>query len=287
MASTQPYNIARDSKIEPPMSNMLYSGSWEPTYDEDVPTFDNFGLMERSTNTTFNQARPIKLSATKQRRAKREYLGDANPNPAKNHVKIAPPPATNPHPAPNQANIAPPPATFDMTTTHIIEEGIEYTKRNGGKHNITFLCKSACSLGCTCQIRVNKFGQKIKYGKHKTACFYKQGVEVPSDIASKLDIETVGQNIKHDMHVQVTKLSENNHVTRDNIWNQVNAEFIAKAGNNYQGMTREEVRKLVHNSHQAKIDGDKIQRVESEFCGTTKKAFLRHSSLFDDDNGIQ
>ena len=152
---------------------------------------------------------------------------------------------------------------------------------------ISLHCKTARSLGCTCQIKVNKFGQKIKSGKHQAACFYKQGVEVPSDFASKLDIETVGQNIKHEMHAQVTKLSEDNHVAPDKTWNQVNTKFIAKARDNYQGMTSEELRKLVNNTRQARNGEGKIQKVEPEFCGTTKGAFLHHSSLFADKKGIQ
>ena len=67
----------------------------------------------------------------------------------------------------------------------------------------------------------------------------------------------------------------------------MNDEFFEKEGPSYQGMRKEQVQKLVRNTKQKQICGDAIGKIEVEYSGDKRDAFLCHSSIFSDKKGPQ
>ena len=63
------------------------------------------------------------------------------------------------------------------------------------------------------------------------------------------------------------------------IWMKVVDHFKA-INPNFAGLTKEQMTSLVYNTRRDNIGGDAVRKVEAEYSGSTKSAFLRKSLLF-------
>jgi hypothetical protein len=97
----------------------------------------------------------------------------------------------------------------------------------------------------------------------------------------------LGEDYFDEMYARIVKLAEETKYSVEKIWCLVNDEFREKGGPSYRGMRKEQVRKLVRNTKMRQVGGNAIGKVEAEFSGNKKDAFLRHSSIFPDEKGPQ
>jgi hypothetical protein len=71
------------------------------------------------------------------------------------------------------------------------------------------------------------------------------------------------------------------------IWEKVNLEFIKEYGENYQGLWRDQVTKLVYNERRAETGVNAICEIEIEYSGRSQMAFLRQSTMYHDKDKVQ
>jgi len=169
-----------------------------------------------------------------------------------------------------------PPKTFN-------DHGIPCTLRYRSNSALLFNCKHWRTFKCPRQVRLNALGQVVATGEHLPACFFKNGLQPPSSD----EIAAMGHDYAHEMRAEVTKLAEETRIKADDIWQQVNHNFIKKGGQNYQGMRKHQVKKLVWHLRREQHGTDQVQKVEMEYGGTKREAFLRHSSVFADVQCMQ
>jgi hypothetical protein len=75
--------------------------------------------------------------------------------------------------------------------------------------------------------------------------------------------------------------------TPEQIWAATVKHFREIAGQNFTGMTKAEVKKLVYNSRKRVNGGDAISKIEQMYGGDENKAFLCYQSSFVDKKGMQ
>ena len=168
----------------------------------------------------------------------------------------------------------------------ILDNGIPCTLRSESAKGTLYYCKHARThKGCTRQVHVNFLGQTITKGEHQPACFFKNGLTLPAGVHKLYG--DIGKDYTAEMHARVLKIAVETKDSANDIWCQVRTEFIQKGGENFQGMRRQQVEKLVW-AHRREVTGvDQVQKVEVEYGGTKRQAFLRHSATFADEKVMQ
>ena len=122
-------------------------------------------------------------------------------------------------------------------------------------------------------------------GEHKPGCYLKSGRELPPGL--KGSVPVVGGNFFDEMHADVKQIAEETTDLPEAVWMAISNKYRTIVGPNYRGMRKDQVKALVKDVRRSKIGGDVIQQVESEYCGSKSEAFVRMSSIFSDENGLQ
>ncbi len=121
---------------------------------------------------------------------------------------------------------------------------------------------------------------------HSICCYHKHGVPVPED--RKAELPSVGGDFSLEMENFVKNLAlENTCKDAKEIWKETVKHFRELGGGNFQGLSKMQVTSLVYNTRRDNIGGDAIRKVEAEYSGSKKSAFLRHSCTFSDEKGPQ
>ena len=247
-------------------------------FDEDVPSL----ALSDLTNIVHDSKPPPPLTKQENKKKKKNRLSSSGQRREKREKEKS----TMQYCMPTN-NGSPPPQSIaiDMENppTSISDSGIPMTKRNQSKKAIQFYCKYKRSNGCGRQCWINAQGDMRSSGEHKQECYFKAGQPIPGEDA----LPKVGNDHSGDMKMRTIEEAEDVSQNPMDIWEKVNKEFLKKYGKNYIGMRKDQVINLVNNHRRQKIGGDALQKVEGEYCGSTKDAFCRHSSLFCDENGVQ
>eukprot|EP00804_Cyclotella_cryptica_P019805 CCRYP_009698-RA/>CCRYP_009698-RA protein AED:0.16 eAED:0.16 QI:838/1/1/1/0/0/5/278/686 len=126
----------------------------------------------------------------------------------------------------------------------------------------------------------------VRGGNHAPACLKHNShkVLVNAEIVDKAqDVQDAMYQFVEERCTSIDHRSDSLEV----IWNDTCKHFREIAGKNYIGMTKSQVRKLVYNAGDRCFGGDVISKVEAQYSGSNKTAFLRHHASFADDEGMQ
>ena len=138
---------------------------------------------------------------------------------------------------------------------------------------------------CTAYLKVytNKAEEEIELvGDHAPGCFHKNVI--------RMEVLPKAEDYTNAMHQFVEERAVSNghmHDTADVIWRDTVAHFRVIGGPSFTGMSKNQVRNLVYNARGRVFGGDVISKVECQYSGSVKTGFLRYSSTFVDEKGMQ
>ncbi len=161
---------------------------------------------------------------------------------------------------------------FGYTFHHVNKDGSIYRK-----------CKCHCSDKlCNAAVKCLVDGSVIASGEHGPGCFHRNGRNVVAPAS--------GGDASDMMHQWVEErcLSQkHSYDSAKTVWNDCIAHFTDMFGDNFAGMSWDQVADLVHDTPNRAHGGNFISKVEAQFSGNTNTAFLRDHRMFCDVNGSQ
>jgi hypothetical protein len=134
-------------------------------------------------------------------------------------------------------------------------------------------------------MKVNMVGRIEYVGEHLEQCYHRAGIEPPEHFESEKPL--IGQDMTKKMSASVATLAQEMRKRPNKIWEKVNKEFIEEGGNNYQGLRKDQVTKMVYNERAEEAGIDAIRKVELNYSRPSRMAFLRHYSMFTHKEKIQ
>jgi hypothetical protein len=172
------------------------------------------------------------------------------------------------------------------SNSHLLD-GFSYTFHKMNKdQSRRFKCKCFCSEEeCTATIKILVDGSIISSGQHTDGCSRKNGKTVVLREAN-----FAGGDVTHSMHQWVEErcLSvQHSHEIAKTIWQDCVAHFSKTCGDNFSGLSRDQVTNLVHNNRNRAYGTNAIPKVELQYTGSKWHVFLQQSKLFSDKKGCQ
>ena len=149
---------------------------------------------------------------------------------------------------------------------------------NKTKNRVQFRCRGYRTTGCTCQMKMNCVGNVERTGDYLPECYHKTGVSLPKGI--RMAYSEIGLDYKGEMHTRVAKLAQETRDVPNKIWENINLEFIKEYGENYQGLRKDQVTKLVYNERRAEVGVDDIGKLKLNTAGGHKWHFSVRALCF-------
>ena len=173
-----------------------------------------------------------------------------------------------------------------MSNSHLLDD-FSYTFHSMNKdQSRRFKCKCFRSEeACTATIKILVDGSIVSSGQHTDGCSRRNGKTVV-----RREANFDGGDVTHSMHQWVEErcLSvQHSHKTATAIWQDCVAHFSKICGDNFSGLSRDQVTKLVHNTRNRVYGTNAIAKVELHYTGSKSHAFLQQSTIFSDKKGSQ
>ena len=81
--------------------------------------------------------------------------------------------------------------------------------------------------------------------------------------------------------------SDHLHDTPAVVWRDCVAHFTKEVGPNFYGLDKTQMQNLVYHARERTFGGNTISKVETQYGGTNKAAFMWYSSTFSDDDKME
>jgi hypothetical protein len=161
-------------------------------------------------------------------------------------------------------------------------DGLSYTWHKTNKDgSMRYKCKcNRSEENCTASIKVLVDGSVELSGQHTDGCYRKNGKTIvhQEDSLAGGDVTDYMQQWVEERCLSV----DHSHKTAKVIWQECVDHISESFGNNFSGLSREQVSKLVHNTRNRSFGTDVISKVERQYGGSKSHAFLQHSAMFSD-----
>lgn len=165
--------------------------------------------------------------------------------------------------------------------------GFAYTFHKQNKdESRRFKCKCFRSEeACTASIKILADGSIESSGQHTDGCSRKNGKTVVLREANFAggDVTDLMHQWVEDRCVSV----QHSHETAKAIWQDCVTHFTETCGDNFSGLSRDQVTKLVQNARNRAYGTNAIAKVEMQYSGSKSHAFLQQSTIFSDKKGSQ